>query len=90
MYEDHPKRIVLLHCRGALVGMHQIMGTSDEVPGLLEPYHEGLDFGDHIGDASLVQVKERFVLYRECMLSPGEGGDGDGEEGTDEFHPQQV
>lgn len=79
------KRVVLLHCRGALAGLFQIQGCTDQLPNFettLPPFVDNLNFGNHQGSASLVTVKPRFVLYREN--TPKEGGR------FDEFHPAQV
>ena len=82
------KRVVLHYTQGRYAGMRQIVGTCsqlqtqlhvDQLPTFVDP----VDFLDHTGACSLIQVKARYVLYRETMPPPVSGRLG-------EFHPQQI
>lgn len=80
------KRIVLVHRKGRLAGLLQIIGTDQqlqenlhmaELPMLVEP----VNFGDHHGAASLIKVTPRYVLYIETMKPHAED--------DTTFHPAQ-
>jgi len=64
------RRIVLEHVSGKLAGCHSICGLERDAPTPLPLYNPEVDMQDHVGAVRLVEVKQRYVLYREIM----EGG----------------
>ena len=61
------KRIVLLETQGPRAGLHHIMGTDDELenPTEFPDFVDPVEIIDRVSAASLIQVKPRFILYRE-------------------------
>lgn len=77
-------RVVLEHTKGTWAGLHQILGTVDQVKagmgvGELPAYIPDINFGDRINGASLVACKRSYVLYRELIVP----------EGLKSFNPEQ-
>ncbi len=70
-----PKRIVLEHKTGALVGMFQILAMSNEegVPVPLPTFMEGIycEQDGKVCNASMVEVKRGAIYYRELVVVTG-------------------
>ena len=69
-------RVVLEHTQGRWSGIHQILGTVDQVKagmGVAElpTYIPDIQFGDRVNGASLVACKRSYVLYRELIIPDG-------------------
>ena len=69
-------RVVLEHTQGIWSGIHQILGTTDQVKqnmgvGELPAYIPDIQFGDRVNGASLVSCKRSYVLYRELVIPDG-------------------
>ena len=69
-------RVVLEHTQGRWSGIHQILGTVDQVKadmsiGELPGYIPDINFGDRVNGASLVACKRSYVLYRELIVPAG-------------------
>lgn len=61
--------------RGRYAGLMQILGLDTELlkrakSTVLPTAVDGVDFGDHKGACSLVEMKTRHVLYREIIEPP--------------------
>ena len=87
------KRIVLQVTKGAYAGLFQICGTDDALlagikgsardnHGQLPTFMGSIRCFNHEGSASLVAVKERYILYQE-IISPEEAN------AVATFHPDQ-
>jgi hypothetical protein len=80
------KRVVLHHTAGQYAGLWQIVGTTKSLPTqaahLFPEFLPKLRFIDHMGAASLVAVRERYLLYRE-VTEPRKGK-------LNDFHPKQA
>lgn len=73
------KRVVVQHTKGRLAGLWRILGAVSELKGKpLPTYTENVDFITHKGSCSLVQIKGRYVLYRENLF-----------DAPQDFHSQQ-
>lgn len=75
------KKIVIKHRSG----LHQILGDTSQLPNgniMDATFLPAVQFGDHVAPASLVTVKDRYVIYHELMDAPATGKLG-------EFHPEQ-
>ena len=69
-------RVVLEHTQGLWSGIHQILGTVEQVKtgmgvGELPAYIPDIQFGDRVNGASLVACKRSYVLYREVITPDG-------------------
>ena len=66
-------RVVLEHTQGRWSGIHQILGTVDQVKAdmsvaELPGYIPDINFGDRVNGASLVACKRSYVLYCELIV----------------------
>lgn len=66
------KRVVLVYTTGRYAGLHQILGTVDQLQATLQvsdlpAFVEPVQFLDHSGACSLVTVTPRYALYREIF-----------------------
>lgn len=70
-------RVILLHRTGRYAGLHEIVGTVDQ---LYEKFNvsrlparvEDVDFGTHAGAAEFGRLTPLYVLYREVVEPPCE------------------
>lgn len=79
------KRIVIQYTQGPHRGLWQLVGTESQMREHLQvttlpDFVEPVQFLDHVGSASLINVRPRYVLYREISPPPT----------TYTFHPGQV
>jgi hypothetical protein len=59
------KRVVLEHTIGPLAGLRQIVGLLGDTDTPASSV-SNVRIGDHVGTATLVHVKPRYVLYQEA------------------------
>lgn len=66
------KYIVLVATQGPLAGLRYLAGRESDIPGRpvggpLPSFLDNVPFSDRIGKFSLIQVKPRYVVYREII-----------------------
>lgn len=70
----HCKRIVLRYVTGRFAGLHQILGTTDQLRDQLKTKQlpdgvSEVDFLDgRTGAVVLVEARRRYVLYKEVVV----------------------
>ena len=80
-------RVVIEHTQGTRAGLHQILGTVDQVKADMQVaelpgFIADISFGDRINSASLVGINRSYVLYRELITPEGIV--------STSFHPSQL
>lgn len=66
--DGNEKRLVLEHMQGPMAGLYQIVGTiRGDIPQQIQGPFTVAGNPNPIEFASLIKVKERWVLYREVM-----------------------
>lgn len=67
------KRIVFHEMQGPHRGLHHILGCTDEFGDANDPpdFTDCVEVRERISAASLVQVKPRYILYREICVPVG-------------------